>query len=54
MIIGTALITSQLWQSFGSQGFLQYAAMLIFAVLLLVGARMTWRMLHPPRRPYVD
>jgi ubiquinone biosynthesis protein len=52
MIIGTAIVTTQLWQLSGDQKVLPYLAMLMFVVLLLVGSWLSWRMLHPPRRPY--
>ncbi len=54
MIVGTAIVTTQIWQSAGEQRILPYAAMVVFVGLLVVGARLVWRMLHPPRRPYVE
>jgi ubiquinone biosynthesis protein len=54
MIVGTAIVTSQIWQFGGGQRALPYAAMVVFVVLLLIGSRLIWGMLHPPRRPYVE
>jgi hypothetical protein len=54
MLVGAAIVTSQIWQFGGSQSALPHAAMVVFVVLLLVGSRLIWRMLHPPRRPYVE
>jgi hypothetical protein len=33
---------------------LSNVAIAVFVVLLVVGARLAWRMLHPPRTPYVE
>ncbi|TAH53782.1 MAG: hypothetical protein EYC68_01715 [Chloroflexota bacterium] len=55
MIIGTAVVTSQIW-NFQATGNLLYPmlAVAVFIILLLFGAAMVWRMLRPPRRPYVE
>ena len=52
MIIGTAIVTTQIWQSSADQMFLPYVAMVIFVITLLVGSLLAWRMLHPPQRLY--
>jgi ubiquinone biosynthesis protein len=54
MIIGTAIVITQLWQVGDGQRVLPYIAMIVFVVLLFVGLRLIWRTLHPPRRPYVE
>ena len=54
MIIGTAIVTSQVWQVSGDQKLFPTLALIVFVGLLLIGSRMIWRMLHPPRRPYVE
>jgi ubiquinone biosynthesis protein len=54
MIVGTAIVTTQIWQTGGEQKVLPYIAMVVFVALLVVGARLAWRMLHPPRRRYVE
>jgi ubiquinone biosynthesis protein len=54
MIIGTAIVTTQIWQVSPDQKVLPYLAMLLFVGLLFIGWRLVWRMLHPPRRPYVE
>jgi hypothetical protein len=54
MLVGTAVVTSQLWQTGVTAGVLPYLAMLVFGVLLFLGFGLMWRMLHPPRRPYVE
>jgi ubiquinone biosynthesis protein len=54
MIVGTAIVTTQIWQSSGEQKVLPYAAMVVFVSLLLIGGRLVWRMLHPSRRPYLE
>jgi predicted unusual protein kinase regulating ubiquinone biosynthesis (AarF/ABC1/UbiB family) len=54
MIVGTAIVTTQIWQSAGEQKILPYAAMVVFVGLLVISARLVWRILHPPRRPYVE
>jgi hypothetical protein len=54
MIIGTAIVTTQLWQFRGQDTILPALALVVFVVLLLVGARLIWGVLHPPRRPYVE
>lgn len=53
MLVGTAVVSSQLWQSSGA-GLLPYIGILVFAIVLFVGFGLMWRMLHPPRRPYVE
>ena len=54
MIIGSAIVTTQLWQFRADLAILPALAMVVFVTLLLVGARLIWGMLHPPRRPYVE
>jgi ubiquinone biosynthesis protein len=55
MLVGSALVTDQLWQSSSAdQKSLAYLAVLVFVVLLIIGARLVWNMLHPPRRPYEE
>jgi hypothetical protein len=54
MIIGTAIVTTQLWQFRGEEMILPGLALIVFVVLLIVGARLMWGVLHPPRRPYVE
>jgi ubiquinone biosynthesis protein len=54
MIIGTAIVTTQIWQVNADQKVLPYLAMLVFVGLLFIGWGLVWRMLHPPRRPYVE
>jgi ubiquinone biosynthesis protein len=54
MIVGTAIVTTQIWQSSGEQKVLPYIAMVVFVSLLLIGGRLVWRMLHPSRRPYLE
>jgi hypothetical protein len=54
MIIGTAIVTTQLWAFRGDNTILPGLALVVFLVLLLFGARLMWGVLHPPRRPYVD
>jgi hypothetical protein len=52
MIVGTAIVTSQIWQFSGENRTLPYLTMVMFVALLLIGSLLVWRMLHPPRRPY--
>jgi ubiquinone biosynthesis protein len=54
MLIGTAIVTTQVWQSVGEQRTLAYIAMVVFVILLIAGTRLVWQLLHPPRRPYVE
>jgi hypothetical protein len=54
MTIGTAIVTTQIWQTSRADAILPNIALGIFVVLLVVGARLIWGMLHPPRRPYVE
>jgi ubiquinone biosynthesis protein len=54
MIIGTAIVTTQLWQFRGEDTILPGLALIVFVVLLVVGARIMWGVLHPPRRPYLE
>jgi predicted unusual protein kinase regulating ubiquinone biosynthesis (AarF/ABC1/UbiB family) len=54
MIIGTAIVTTQLWAFRSDNTILPGLALVVFVVLLVVGARLMWGVLHPPRRPYVD
>jgi ubiquinone biosynthesis protein len=54
MIIGTAIVTTQLWAFRSDNTILPGLALVVFVVLLGVGARLMWGVLHPPRRPYVD
>ena len=54
MIVGSALVTSQLWQSDTAERVLPDLALGVFVVLLIGGARLIWGLLHPPRRPYVE
>lgn len=54
MLVGTAIVTTQIWQFRGEDTLLPELAVALFAILLLVGARLIWGMLHPPRRPYVE
>ena len=53
MIIGTAIVTTPLCQFPGENTILHGLALNVFVVLLMVGARISWGVLHPPRRPYV-
>ena len=39
---------------FFNLAFAAYVGVGVFVVLLFVGARLSWRMLHPPRREYVE
>jgi ubiquinone biosynthesis protein len=54
MIIGTAIVTSQIWQSSATQGLVPYLAMVVFVVLLFSGSVLIWRMMHPRQPPYVE
>lgn len=54
MIIGTAMVTRQTWQSTSEQKTLPYLALVVFVMLLCVGAYLIRQMLHPPRQPYVE
>jgi ubiquinone biosynthesis protein len=54
MLIGAAIVTGQIWQFRREESVLPGLAMGLFVVLLFVGARSAWGMLHPPRRPYVE
>jgi ubiquinone biosynthesis protein len=54
MIVGSAIVTTQLWQLRGQDTFLPEFAMGVFVALLLLGGRLVWQLLHPPRRPYVE
>jgi hypothetical protein len=54
MIIGTAIVTTQLWQFRGEEAILPGLALIVFVVLLVAGGRLTWSVLHPPRRPYTE
>ena len=39
MIIGTAIVITQIWQLWP-----------LFFILLIIGTRLAWQLLHPPRR----
>jgi ubiquinone biosynthesis protein len=54
IIIGSAIVTGQVWQSSGTDRTLPYAAIAGFVALGLIGGRLAWQMLHPPRRAYVE
>ena len=53
MIIGTAIVTSQIWQFSGENRVLPALAVITFVATLLIGGRLVWGMLHPPRRRFV-
>jgi len=53
MTIGAAIVTTQMWQFRSEEAILPDLAVGAFVVLLIVGARLVWGLLHPPRRPYV-
>ncbi|HEY1296901.1 MAG TPA: AarF/UbiB family protein [Chloroflexota bacterium] len=52
MLIGSAIVTTQMWQAVGEQPLIADVAMGVFVVLLAVGGRIMWRLLHPRRRPF--
>jgi uncharacterized membrane protein len=52
MLIGSAIVTTQMWQAVGEQPLIANLAMGVFVVLLAVGGRIMWRLLHPRRRPF--
>jgi ubiquinone biosynthesis protein len=54
MIIGTAIVTGQVWQFSGEQKTVPYVATIAFVGLVFIGSRLAWRMLNPPRRRYVE
>jgi ubiquinone biosynthesis protein len=54
MIVGTSIVTTQIWQFRAQESILPELAMLVFVVLLFIGGRLIWSMLNPPRRPYEE
>ena len=50
MIIGSAIVSSQMWQlQAAGQEFLPFMAVTVFVILLFVGAVMVWRMTSTKR-----